>query len=100
MKRKMRTYEEVFAKDLKDKEFARLYLNQALEDEDPRMFLLALKDVYNAQGIAMTDLAKETNVSRENLYRILSKKGNPKLNNVVSLLHAAGFTLSVQPNKK
>jgi probable addiction module antidote protein len=100
MKRRLRTYQEKLLNDLQDPELARLYLNEALEDEDPRMFLLALKNIYNARGTAMTDLAKETNVSRENLYRILSKKGNPKLNNIVSLLHAAGFSLSVQPTKK
>lgn len=100
MKKRLRTYQEKLLEDLQDPLLARHYLNEALEDEDPRIFLLALKNIYEAQGIAMTDLAKKTNVSRENLYRILSKKGNPKLNNVVSLLHAAGFTLSVQPNKK
>lgn len=100
MTRKFRDYQEKLLQDLQDPELAIAYLNVALQDEDPRIFLLALKNVYEAQGEEMTNLAKKTSISRENIYRILSKKGNPKLTNVISLLHAAGFSLAVQPYKK
>jgi probable addiction module antidote protein len=100
MKREFRDYQEKLIQDLQDPEEASLYLNEALKDEDPRVFLLALKNVCEAQGEAMTDLARQTKISRENLYRILSKRGNPKLNNVVSLLSAVGFQLSVSPFRK
>lgn len=99
MKREFRDYQEKLLQDLQDPELASIYLNVALMDEDPRIFLIALKNVYEAQGEAMTSLAKKTNISRENLYRILSKKGNPKLTSIVSLLNAAGFSLSVQPHQ-
>lgn len=98
MKRKFRDYQEKLIQDLQDPEEASLYLNEALKDEDPRVFLLALKNVCEAQGEAMASLARQTKISRENLYRILSKKGNPKLNNVISLLSAVGFQLSVSPS--
>src|SRR5438552_802591 len=100
MKRKFRDYQEKLIQDLQDPEEASLYLNEALKDEDPRIFLLALKNVCEAQGQAMASLARQAKISRENLYRILSKKGNPKLNNVVSLLGAVGFQLSVSPYRK
>lgn len=100
MKRKFRDYREKLLEDLQDLESARDYLNQALIDEDPRVFLLALKNVHAAQGGKMTELAKETDISRENLYRILSKKGNPKLTNIISLLNAVGFSLAVETNRK
>lgn len=100
MKRKFRDYQEKLIEDLQDPELASAYLNVALMDEDPRMFLLALKNVCEAQGEEMTNLAKKTKISRENLYRILSKKGNPKLSNIISLLNAVGFSLAVQPQKK
>jgi len=95
-----RDYQEKLLQDLQDPELASTYLNVALMDEDPRVFLLALKNVYEAQGGEMAALAKKTNISRENLYRILSKKGNPKLTNIVSLLNAVGFSLAVHPQKK
>ena len=100
MKREFRDYQEKLIQDLQNPEEASLYLNEALKDEDPRVFLLALKNVCEAQGEAMADLARQAKISRENLYRILSKRGNPKLNNVVSLLSAVGFQLSVSPYKK
>ncbi len=99
MKRKFRDYQEKLLEDLQDPELATHYLNEALTDEDPRAFLLALKNVNAAQGVKMTDLAKKTQLSRENLYRILSKNGNPKLTNIISVLNAVGFSLSVHPHK-
>lgn len=100
MKRKLIDYQERLLQNLQDSEFAIAYLNVALMDEDPRIFLLALKNVCEARGQEMTELARKTDLSRENLYRILSKKGNPKLTSIVSLLNAVGFSLAVQPSKK
>jgi len=100
MKRRIRDYQEKLLEDLQDLKLATAYLNVALADEDPRMFLLALKNVCQAQGLEMTELAKQTQLSRENLYRILSKKGNPKLTSISSVLNAVGFSLAVQPSKK
>ena len=100
MKRQFRDYQEKLIQALQDPELASAYLNEALKDEDPRMFLLALKNVCEAQGEEMTDLARRTKLSRENLYRILSKKGNPKLNNIIALLNAVGFQISILPRKK
>jgi probable addiction module antidote protein len=100
MKRKLRNYQEKLLQDLQDPELAGHYLNEALADQDPRLFLLALKNVYDAQEEHVTDLAKKTNLSRENIYRILSRKGNPKLTSITSLLNAVGFSLAVQHNKK
>ena len=100
MKRKFRDYQEKLLHDLQDSQLANAYLNEALLDEDPRIFLLALKNVCEAQDIEMTELAKRTKLSRENLYRILSKRGNPKLTSILSLLNAVGFSLAVQPHKK
>ena len=100
MKKRFRNYKEVLHNNLRDDESAYLYLKEALKDEDPTVFLLALKDVFEAQELKMTDVAQQANLSRENLYRILSKKGNPKLNNFKSILNAVGYQLSLEPLKR
>lgn len=92
-------YQEQLLKQLRDEEFASGYLNEALNDEDPRVFLLALKNVIAAQEENMSSIAKESNITRTSIYRILSLKGNPKLTNVISLLNAVGLKLAVQPDK-
>jgi len=53
VKKKFRDYEEKLIQDLQDPEEALAYLNEAFKDEDPRIFLLALKHVYEAQGIVI-----------------------------------------------
>ncbi len=100
MKRKMIDYQEDLIESLRDPEDAIAYLNAALMDDDERMFLLALKNVLEAQGGDMTTLAKEADLNRENLYRILSHKGNPKLTSIKSLLNAMGFELAVQGHRR
>ena len=74
---------------LKDPNFALAYLNEALEDE--RVFLLALKDVVSAQGGEMAALARDAKLNRQNLYRILSEKGNPRWASLNSLFNSLGL---------
>lgn len=99
-KRNTRNFEEYLDETLQDPKEALGYLNAALADEDQRVFLLALKDVLRAQGGDMTALAEEAELNRENLYRMLSARGNPRLTSIRSVLHALGMDLSVQPYKK
>lgn len=80
---------------LEDPEFALEYLKAALDDSDePRVFLLALRDIADVRG--MSSLARISKLQRENLYRILSEKGNPELSSLASILNALGFKLSVE----
>jgi probable addiction module antidote protein len=69
----------------------------ALEDENPEVFLLALRDVVEANS-TMSELAKATNLNRESLYKTLSEKGNPQLNSVRSILNQIRFKLAVEVN--
>ncbi|MBN2804942.1 MAG: putative addiction module antidote protein [Deltaproteobacteria bacterium] len=87
-------YEANLKDDLLDPIEAAEYLNAALEDGSHEVFLMALKDVANAKGIS--EIARETNLNRENLYRILSIQGNPKLKSLSSVLHSVGLRLSVE----
>ena len=95
MRKKTKKYKEHLLEALKDPKEAIAYLNACLEDEDPEVFLLALKDVTDAWG-GISKLAKESSLNRESLYRTLSSKGNPRFYNLVSILNALGFHLSLQ----
>ena len=99
MKRKHIDYQTYLIESLRDPQEALEYLNAALMDEDERIFLLALKNVLEAQGGDMTTLAKEAQLNRENLYCMLSRKGNLKLTSIKSVLNAMGLELAVQEHK-
>lgn len=94
-KKKIPTYKEDLLKRLSNPSYAEGYLNAALEDDDRRTFLLALRDVAEAQG-SLTKLARLTHVSREHLYSMLSEKGNPGLETLKNLLSAVGLKLAVE----
>jgi probable addiction module antidote protein len=94
MKKLTEKYENNLKEDLRDPFEAAEYLNAALEDGSQEVFLMALKDVANAKGIS--EIARETKLNRENLYRILSTQGNPKLNSLNSVLHSVGLKLSIE----
>ena len=94
MKKLTEKYETNLKKDLLDPVEAAEYLNAALEDGTQEVFLMALKDIADANGIS--EIARKTKLNRENLYRILSAQGNPKLKSLKSVLHSVGLKLSVQ----
>ena len=94
MKKISEKYENNLKKDLLDPVEAAEYLNAALEDGSQEVFLMALKDIANAKGIS--EIARETKLNRENLYRIFSTQGNPKLKSLNSVLHSVGLKLSIE----
>jgi len=92
-----KTYIEDLYEDLKDPTYAAEYLNAVLEDEEEgacEVFLLALRDVATAS--TMTEVAKQAEVSRESLYKALSKNGNPKLSTLFALLKGLGLKISIR----
>ena len=91
-----RDYKEHLLESLKDSDEAAAYINAAMEDNDLQVFLLALRDVADAQG-GIGNLAQKTELNRESLYRTLSKRGNPRLSGLKSVLEAFGLCLSVIP---
>lgn len=70
------------------------YLNAAVEDDDPRVYLAALRTVAEAQGMAK--VARAAGVPRESLYRALSAGGNPRFSTLHAILKAAGLKMAVQ----
>ena len=74
------------------------YLNAALEDGEPAVLLEALRNVAQAKG-GMGALAKAAGVSRESLYKTLSRRGNPKIDTIMGLLRALGLKLTIERQK-
>lgn len=91
-------YQDFLIEQLKDHDEAVAYLNAALEEslkgdeESQQVFLIALRNVAEAQG-GVGALAKKAHVGRESLYKTLSRTGNPKWHTLVSLCVAMGLNL-------
>lgn len=98
-------WDEILLEKLKDKKLAIAYLNAALEDtrdgspESQEMLLIALRNIAKAQG-GFTLLSQKTGLAREALYKSLSKRGNPKITTLTSLIAAMGFELQVAAKNK
>ncbi len=90
---KIPSYHDDLISELKDSRFALQYLNACLESGDEGTFLLALRHVAEAHG-GFVRLAKKTKLSREHLFRMLSKKGNPRLVSLNSLADAFGWRIA------
>jgi probable addiction module antidote protein len=75
------------------------YIEAMLEDGDARAVPIALRTVADAVG-GMAALAQRTKLSRETLYRTLSRNGNPRLDTLAVILAVFGLRLSVQPTDK
>ncbi len=86
------------AEYLDDKKKMALYLEAALEENDPAIISAALGDIARAKG--MTQIAKETGLGRESLYKALSAEGNPNLSTILKVLEALGLQLSAVPLRK
>lgn len=71
------------------------YLNAALEDGDTSVIAATLGDIARAKG--MTQLAKETGITRGGLCKALSSTGNPSFKTIQKILRASGLKLSITP---
>ena len=96
--KKSKAYQSDLIESLRDPGEAEAYLNAALEENDSELFLLALRNVAEAQG-GVAQLAEKAKLNRESLYKTLSERGNPEFRSLEALLHALGFRLAVAANR-
>ena len=71
------------------------YLDAALEEDDATLLAAALGDIARAKG--MTQIARETGLGRESLYKALSPDGNPEFGTVQKVVRSLGLKLHVSP---
>ncbi len=91
-------WEPLFLEGLKDPEEARSYLNYCLREGELPDVLDALQSIAKAQG-GLTKLARETGLSRVNLYSALSETGNPRFNSISKVLRSLGMQVTVEARR-
>lgn len=83
---------------LKTDEDMVLYFNACLDDDpgDGSLIRAALGDIARAKG--MSQIARDTGLARESLYKALSEEGNPEFSTILKVVHALGLKLSATTN--
>lgn len=71
------------------------YMTVVLETEDPDLLLLALSDIARAKG--MSQVAKESGLGRESLYKALAPGAKPRFDTVLKVAKALGVRLTAEP---
>ena len=94
MDEKLTTYDP--AEDLVSDEAMAVFVEEAFRTEDAGYVAHALGIVARAKG--MTQIANETGLSREQLYRSFSANGNPTLKTTIAVMKALGIELTAEPH--
>ncbi|MDP2416354.1 MAG: addiction module antidote protein [Hydrogenophaga sp.] len=94
---KVKTSSYDVAEHLRTPEEMAAYLDAWLDEaaDDVSGIARALGDIARAKG--MSQVAQETGLSRESLYRALSEGGNPSFATVLKVARALGLRLHAQP---
>lgn len=92
MTEQLTTYDPATA--LVDDEEIAFFMADAFETGDATYIAKALGVVARAKG--MTEIAKKTGLSREQLYRSFSERGNPTLKTTIAVMRALGVDMTVK----
>ena len=81
------------ADDLKTQEDVAMYFNICVEEDpgDGSLIRRALGDIARARS--MSQLARDTGLAREGLYKALSSDGNPEFATIMKVIKALGLKL-------
>lgn len=85
------------AEYLKTPEDMVAYLDACFEEDtgDGKLIRAALNDIARARG--MTQVARDTGLGRESLYKALGSQGNPEFATIIKVMKALGLKLHVSP---
>jgi len=90
----MKTTKFDAAEHLDTEEVQAELISEALETGNAKFIAHAIGTVARARG--MTQLSKDSGVTRESLYRALSSEGDPRLSTLTSVLSALGICLRAE----
>lgn len=82
---------------LKTAEDIQAYLEAALEENDPVFFQKALGTIARATGVQA--IADRSRMTRAGVYKALSEEGNPSFGNVLKVVNALGYRLTLTGTK-
>jgi probable addiction module antidote protein len=73
------------------------YLDACFDEDagDGVLIRAALNDIARARG--MTQVARDTGLGRESLYKALGSQGNPEFATIIKVMKALGLKLHVSP---
>jgi len=80
---------------LDDKQSIAYFMNEAFKTGDAAYIAHAIGTAARAKS--MMEVARESGLNRENLYRSFSEQGNPTLRSLLAVIEALGLRLDVQP---
>ena len=90
-----KAHEDFLREHLVDDANVAALLDEALAGGDEGDIMYALRAISEARG-GIASVATATGLSRETLYRTLSRSGNPRLSTLLALVRAAGVRLRVE----
>lgn len=82
------------AEHLTNEEEISLYLNEILKEDNVELVLSALGDIARARN--MSQISRETGISREGLYKALSNTGNPSFATVLKVMKSLNLQLEIK----
>ena len=86
---KLKTHPYDSADYLKTEQDVTDYLEAVFADGDPALVTHALGVIARSKGMAK--IAEKSGLGRESLYKALSRKGNPKIDTIIKVVHALGI---------
>lgn len=78
---------------LDNEEVIAAYLNEAARDENPDVLLKALSDVAKARGMAQ--VAKDSGLGRESLYKALAPGAKPRFETIATVMRALNVRIAI-----
>ncbi len=81
------------AQYLDDKDVIAEYLSQILDDGNIDELLIALGNIAKAKG--MTQIAKDTGLCRESLYKTFNPKSKPKFDTIMKVMDSFGVKIQI-----
>ena len=90
----MNDFKKNLLKRLKNSDYAVEYIKSAIEENDLDFLHVAIGDVVKAHGVS--NISEITGITRQAIYHMISKDGNPSLRNINNILDALGLEIEIK----